>query len=228
MSSFNKLVAALTLLLLLGLAAAGQPGDSRLHVVDRAATVQASRVLSLDEICGSIRRDLRSNGAPDAALPSAEQLRPAVPVTVTVDDPGLRVLRIDPDVVPGSARVRLWTASEPAIHPFDVRVLAADSLLRWLSQREGSGHASLILTGGAKPAEETHFAPQHPAPKPPALVFPGQTATLLLEQLDMQVRTPVMPLARGISGQWIRVRNLSTGQILAAQVVGPGSLAAQF
>jgi len=38
----------------------------------------------------------------------------------------------------------------------------------------------------------------------------------------------VMPLTRGVSGQWIRVRNLSTGQILAAEVVGPGSLAAQF
>jgi len=228
MSSFNKFVAALALLLLPDLAAAGQPGDSRPPAVDRAATAPASRILSLDEICRSIRRDLRSNGAPEAALPSAEQLRPAVPVAVTVDDPGLRVLRIDPDVVPGFARVRLWTAGEPAIHPFDVRILAAGRLLRWLSQHEGSVHASLLLAGGAQLAEEKHFAPQRPTPKPPALVFPGQTATLLLEQPDMQVRTPVMPLTRGVSGQWIRVRNLSTGQILAAEVVGPGSLAAQF
>ena len=228
MSSFNKLVAALALLLAPGLAAAGQPRDLRPHAGDRTAAAQASRVLSLDEICSSIRRDLRSNGAPETALPSAEQLRPAVPIVVTVDDPRLRVLRVDPDVVPGSVRVRLWTGGEPAIHPFDVRVLAANSLLRWLGQREGSMHASLVLTAGGKPAEERRFAQQHTAPKPPTLVFPGQTATLLLEQPDMEVRTPVMPLARGVSGQWIRVRSLSTGQILAAEVVGPGSLAAQF
>lgn len=228
MRSINKLVPALALLLAPGLAAAGRPGDSRSHAAGSAAIAHASRVLSLDEICNSIRRDLRSNGVPEAALPPAAQLRPAVPVTVTVGDPGLRVLRVDPDVVPGSARVRLWTGGEPAIHPFDVRILAAGSLLRWLGQREGSAHASLVLIGGAKPAEQKHFVRQHPESKPPTLVFPGRTATLLLEQPDMQVRTPAMPLARGVSGQWIRVRNLSTGQILAAQVVGPGSLAAQF
>ena len=227
MGSLTKLVAALMLVLLPTCADAGRPGWTRADRADGTVIRHASRALSPAEMCASIRHALRSSGAPEATLPSAEQLRPAVPITVNVADPGLRVLRIDPDVVPGAARVRLWTGKEPAIHPFDVRVLAAGSLLRWLSRREGSAHASLVLTSGVKPAVESYFA-QPPAPKPPTLVFPGRTATLLLEQPDLQVRTPVMPLARGVSGQWIRVRNLSTGQILAAQVVGPGNLVTQF
>jgi hypothetical protein len=223
MRSLKTLVAALALVLLSNLAVAGQPGQPRPDAADRTAA-HVSRVLSLGEICASIQHALRSEGAPESALPSSAQLRPAVPVTVTVADPGLRVLRIDPDVVPGSARVRLWTAKQPAIHPFDVRVLDAGELLRWLVQHRGS----LALAIGVKPMSEGHVAQQRPVPKPPALVLPGQAATLLLEQPGMQVRTPAMPLARGVSGQWIRVRNLSTGQILAAQVVGPRSLVAQF
>ncbi len=227
MPSISKFVAALTLLLLPPLAAAGPSGQSRPEAADRGVVARASRVVSIGEMCSAIRRTLRSSGAPEATLPSVGQLRPAVPITVTVADPGLRVLRIDPDVVPGSARVRLWTGEQPVIHPFDVRILAAGRLLRWLNQREGSAHGSLVLTAGVKPVAESNLA-RRPAPKPPALVFPGRTATLLLEQPDMQVRTPVMPLGRGVSGEWIRVRNLSTGQILAAQVVGPGSLVTEF
>jgi Chaperone for flagella basal body P-ring formation len=227
MPSIREFVAAITLLLLPSLAFAGEPGQSRPEAADRGVFAHASRVVSPGEMCSAIRRALQSSGAPAGTLPSVGQLRPAVPVTVTVVDPGLRVLRIDPDVVPDSARVRLWTGKEPAIHPFDVRVLHASGLLRWLIRREGSAHPSLVFTAGVKAAGESYFA-QRPAPKPPTLVFPGRTATLLLEQPDLQVRTPVMPLARGVSGQWIRVRNLSTGQILAAQVVGPGSLVTQF
>jgi len=228
MRSLNTFSAALAFVLLSGnLAAVGQPPDSNAKVAGRSNVAPASRLLSLGEMCGAIRRALRSSGAPESVLPSAAELRPAVPIAVSSANPGLRVLRIDPDVVPGAARVRLWTGRQPAIHPFDVRIQNAGNLLRWLHQREGSEHGSLILTAAEKPAEESHFA-GHPAPKLPTLVFPGRTATLLLEQPDLQVRTPVMPLARGIAGQWIHVRNLSTGQILTAQVVGPGSLVTQF
>jgi Chaperone for flagella basal body P-ring formation len=223
MGSFNKLAAALLLLLPVAcMAGAGQPGD----VAKPIRTVPASRVLSLGEICSSIRSALQSSGAPEAALPSIEQIRPSVPVMVAVADPGLQVLRMDADVVPGSLRVRLWTGKEPAIHPFDVRILAAGDLLQWLGKRESSARVVAV-----KPAQEM------PAPRPPAqtletklptLVFPGRTATLLLYAPGMEVRTPAMPLNSGVSGEWIRVRNLSTGQIIDAQVVGPGSLATHF
>ncbi|HEX4074109.1 MAG TPA: flagella basal body P-ring formation protein FlgA [Candidatus Acidoferrales bacterium] len=226
MLSPHKLAAALTLLLAPGLAVAGQPGQPHLDSDRSAIASRSSRILSAGELCSSIQSALRSSGAPEAALPSAEQLRPAVPVTITVGDPGLQVLRMDADVVPGSVRVRLWTGNEPVIHPFDVRVLADPDLLRWLAQSEHSTHASRVFNASAKPAKEKQFAP--PTPKPVTLVFSGRTATLLLRQPDMEVRTPVMPLNSGVSGQWIRVRNLSTGQTIAAQVVGPGSLVAQF
>lgn len=227
MQSPHKLAAALALLLAPGLAVAGQPGQPHLDPDRLAIASRSSRILSVSELCSSIRSALQSNGAPEAALPSAEQLRPAVPVMVTAGDPGLQVLRMDADVIPGSVRVRLWTGNEPAIHPFDVRVIADPDLLRWLAQSESSTHASLVFKASAKSAGEKHFA-QPPAPKPVTLVFSGRTATLLLRQPDMEVRMPVMPLNSGVSGQWIRVRNLSTGQMIAAQVVGPGSLVAQF
>lgn len=201
----------------------------RAAAAGRVATSNAPRELSLREICSSIRSALRSQGARESALPSLEQIRPAVPITVTVGDPGLQVLRMDADVAPGAIRARLWTGGEPAIHPFDVRILADRELSHWLAQRSDSARAALVFKAGAvaKPALHPRV-PQPRAPKLPALVFPGQAATLLLEQPNMEVRTPVMPLARGVSGQWIRVRSLSTGQVLAAEVVGPGSLARQF
>jgi hypothetical protein len=223
MSLINKGVAAILLLLLgPGLAFAGRPSGA----AGRVEAPRPSRILSVAEICGSIRRALESNGAPETALPSAEQLRPAIPITVDVDDPGLQVLRMDADVVPGSVRVRLWTGKEPAIHPFDVMVFADASLLRWLDSRDASPRASVSFASDGKPGRERPLT--QPIPKSPTLVFPGRTATLLLRAPGIEVRTPVVPLNSGVSGQWINVRNLATGQIISAQVVGPASLAAQF
>lgn len=210
----------------LGAGVAGAAAGGR-EAAARVAAPHASRVLSLDEIHASVQVALQSHGAPASALPSADQIRPAVPITVSVADPGLEVLRMDADAAPGVVLARLWTSGEPVIHPFDVRILADPGLLHWLAQRTDSARASLIFTASAKPQQESHAA-QPRAPKQPPLVVPGQAATLLLEQGNMEVRTPAMPLARGVSGQWIRVRNLSTGQVLAAEVVGPGSLARHF
>lgn len=215
--------AALTLLFLPAFAAARQPAHSD---AGPAPSTHASRVISTDEICSSIRHALQSNGAPEEALPSAQQLRPALPVTITVSDPGLEVLRMDADVVPGAVRARLWTANEPAIHPFDVRILADRPLLRWLAQRAAPKHVFLIFNAGVQLAENRRFAT--PVPKAATLVFPGEMATLLLRQPGMEVRTPAMPLNPGVSGQWIRVRIPATGQILSAQVAGPGSLVSNF
>ena len=202
------------------------------RAANRARSSHGSRELSLREICSSIQLALQSQGAPASALPAAEQIRPAVPIAVTVANPGLEVLRMDADVAPGAVRARLWTSGEPAIHPFDVRILADPALLHWLAQHSDSQRASLAFGTASDSARHAPAsqprAPQQPAPKPPTLVFPGQAATLLLEQPNMEVRTTVMPLARGVSGQWIRVRNLATGQIFAAEVVGPGSLAREF
>lgn len=230
MGSFTKTLAA-ALMVLLGpnLAVARQPGDAPLGSGDRLIVAHASRAVSLDEICHSIRRTLESKGAPESAVPSVGQIHPAVPVMITTDDPGLQVLRMDADVIPGSVRVRLWTGGQPAIHPFDVTVLGASNLLQWLNGQKGfvATPVSVISAADSKPSEKNNFA-KPPAPKPQALVFPGRTATLLLRAPGMEVRTPVMPLDRGVSGQWVRVRNLSTGQILNAEVVGPGSLAMEF
>ena len=226
MHSVRKFAAVFILLLGPGLAAAGQPAQPHSDGAARSSAMHASRILSVDEMCSSIRRALQSSGAPEAAVPSVEQLRPALPVTITVSDSGLQLLRMDADVVPGSVRARLWTANEPAIHPFDVRILSDRALFHWLTQRAAPAHAFLIFNAGVRLAEERRFAKS--LPKPVTLVFPGQTATLLLRQPDMEVRTPVMALNPGVSGQWIHVRNISTGQILAARVVGPGSLVTQF
>lgn len=227
----TMLIAPALVALALAPAAAPSAGPSP-RAADRATAPRASRELSLGEIRGSIRLALQSLGAPESALPAAEQLRPALPIAVTVSDPGLEVLRMDADVAPGAVRARLWTSGEAAIHPFDVRILADPALLRWLAQRTDSRRASLVLASASNSAQQAKAsqprAAQLGAPKQPPLVFPGHVATLLLEQPDMQVRTPVMPLARGVSGQWIRVRNLSTGQVLAAEVVGPDRLARQF
>ncbi|HUA01655.1 MAG TPA: flagella basal body P-ring formation protein FlgA [Candidatus Aquilonibacter sp.] len=224
MASLPKVFAACAILAIAPvLVSAAQPSGAS----SRATAGPASHALSAAELCDSIRRTLLADGAPRNVLPSVAQIEPTLPVSVTVDDPGLQVLRIDPDVTPGVVRVRLWTSNEPAIHPFDVRILEARYLLQWLGDADEATHASVVFVADSRLRGAARFA-RPLAPKPPELVFPGRRATLLMQSSDMQIRTSVMPLDCGVAGQEVRVRNLSTGEILQAKVTGPSSLVTNF
>jgi Chaperone for flagella basal body P-ring formation len=199
-------------------------------IPDRITVVRMARPLSNQEVAAAIDRMLEKNDFPDAALISKETLHPAVPVMVSTEDPGLKVLRMDVGATPGSVRFELWTSGEPSIHPFDVTAHASTDLSNWILRRDGRALAAPVLVADANVIREKPRAPPRARFESIAqsLVLPGQKVSLLLESPGLEVRTPAISLERGARGQWIRVRNLSTSAILRAQVADSETVMTNF
>jgi len=56
------------------------------------------------------------------------------------------------------------------------------------------------------------------------MVNQGKPAVLVMEGPSFRMTIPVVPLENGVLGQRVRVRNLDSRRIVAAEVVGPGRL----
>jgi len=56
------------------------------------------------------------------------------------------------------------------------------------------------------------------------MVNQGKRAVLVMEGPSFRMTIPVIPLENGVFGQQVRVRNLDSRRVVAAEVVGPGSL----
>jgi flagella basal body P-ring formation protein FlgA len=56
------------------------------------------------------------------------------------------------------------------------------------------------------------------------MVNQGKRAVLLMEGRSFQISIPVIPLENGVLGQQVRVRNIDSRRVVAAEVVGPGRL----
>jgi len=213
---------------------------ARIAIPERITLTCAARAISRKEIAAAIRRALEKDRFADSSALVASDVVAAVPVFVTSDDPGLEVLRTWLGRTPGSTSFELWTSSEPKVRPFDVVVRNFPALAAWLRsrglRREQSGSPALLAVSRERFGKGL-VGPYGSDPRlrrasrwreRPSLVVPGKTVSLVLASRNMRVHTSAMPLQRGSLDQWIRVRNLSTGQILNAQVVGPGTLEAVF
>lgn len=58
-------------------------------------------------------------------------------------------------------------------------------------------------------------------------VEPGMRVTLLLQAGVVEIATQAEALQGGVTGDWLRLRNLSGGREVEAQVIGPGILRAR-
>jgi len=56
------------------------------------------------------------------------------------------------------------------------------------------------------------------------MVNQGKRAVLVVEGPSFRMTIPVIPLENGVFGQQVRVRNLDSRRVVAAEVVGPGTL----
>ncbi|HMD96080.1 MAG TPA: flagellar basal body P-ring formation chaperone FlgA [Terriglobia bacterium] len=56
------------------------------------------------------------------------------------------------------------------------------------------------------------------------MVNQGKLAVLVMEGRSFQISVPVIPLENGVLGQQVRVRNIDSRRVVAAEVVGPGRL----
>ena len=214
---------------------------SRITIPERITITRAAREITREEICDAVRRVLAKNGFAQAPGLLPAQIVPAVPVLITVDDPRLEVLRMHLGNESESAQFELWTSAEPTVRPFEVAVRDFPALTNWIKSHDASPPAAPALLVAAKlhvagrnDSSQTDKSTPSLFPERPTqrrtnwLVVPGNTAALLLQSPNMRVHTLAVPLENGALGQRIRVRNLSTGAVLEAQVVGPGNLAASF
>ncbi len=206
--------------------------ENELSVPASVVVERASSELSRQQVLLAIRAALVRNGFANPSALTPADVRFEMPVRVTTDDPGLKVLgmRIDPAL--RLAVFRLWTTGESVVRPFDVVVRPEGGLKPWLESVRGEGrpasHADFpvqrwIRTGTSA---GTVWRARKPRPKP--LVLPWQTASLLLISDTMEIHTTAEPLERGYLGQVIRVRVHKTRQVFRAKVVAPDCLEARF
>jgi len=206
---------------------------------------RASRPLTRGEIIRTINSALsRQNPAGDYRL-DPKEVQLSVPVYVTRNDPGLKVLTISSDPFRGETQFVLWTSDEPNILPFTITVQRALKLPTLVTRR-GISPGEIVSSAdfamemraqkknGSTPlisprdlaGLETRAAIRAGQPvdldffKRPILVKPGALATLIVLGSAFSIKTIVEPLEQGVLGQEIRVRNTETRQVVQARVVG--------
>ena len=204
------------------------PGFLRLRLRDRAATVAIvatvllvgrvsatrPRPLTDQEIRRSIANALRAAGVP-GALAALHSQRLSAPVTVTVAQPRLRVLAIQPDPLEGVTRFQMVADAEPHLLPFEV------SLAELINFPGG-----VPVWHSSRPNKALPFADEHRRVPlhPDWLVRPSHPAILTILAARFRVNLSVRPLELGARGQTIRVRDVAGKRILRAAVIGPDQL----
>jgi hypothetical protein len=204
------------------------------------------RRLSADEIRTAIESFLDAEGLPNLRTPNQDALNFQAPVFVTKDDPGLKVIRLEPDRVRRQVRFLLWTSKEPQVLPFYVtaealpKSPARESLiplevgpeanprgnLERLWKAEAEGLAALQRGGRYGVVGQKAALGLQLALPPVLLVMRGKAAKLVLETQSLRMTALVTPLESGSKGQIIRVKNPDTQRVFRAEVVGAGLLAA--
>jgi hypothetical protein len=196
-----------------------------IEVPESVVVERRARELSQAEVFAAIRAALGEKGFTNAAA-----LRPAdvlleMPVMVTASDPGLRVVLMSFDPTLGLAVLRLWTAKERAIRPFDVMVRPVEGLGTWLETVNGGARMAQTR---ARVSEQVAAARWERRPRGKPLVMALRTASLVLVSDTMEIHTTAEALEPGYLGEIIRVRMTSTRQVVRAKVVGTDSLKAGF
>ncbi|MGH7868616.1 MAG: hypothetical protein ACREP9_13560, partial [Candidatus Dormibacteraceae bacterium] len=161
------------------------------------------RALSSEEIADALNAEARRRGLRGADPLGLGGTELTAPVTVTADQPDLRVISVQPNPARRTTQFQLVAASEPGLVPFsvivprlvkfpDAEVAKARSASRktapdWANQAKARRSPSMASVA-PKPIP---FQP--PKPKP-ILVEPGALATLLVTGKGFTIKAVVIPL----------------------------------
>jgi hypothetical protein len=183
---------------------------------------RAPRLLSRLEIFQAIQGDLAGRGIRANVTLQPDDLLIQSSVPVVGVKLGLVVKKIGYDPVRRETIFELWASGEPSYLPFEV------------STRRDPQSLGLIQILGSTPlsARSSLGRPDGPASlspsKEPALVKPGNTATLVILGENVRITIAVAPLQLGFQGQSILVRDLATARVFTAVVAGAGLLQARL
>jgi hypothetical protein len=194
-------------------------------ITQGAVVERRARQLSRAEVFGAIRAALGEKGFANASELRPADVRLEMPVIVTASDPGLHVRAMSLDPALHLAVFRLWTAKEPRIRPFDVLVRPVDGFRAWLEATNG---ARVIEARARLAAQTATIARRQQRPRGKPLVLALHAASLVLVNGTMEIHTTAEALEPGYLGQIIRVRMISTRQVIRAKVVGTDRLEAGF
>lgn len=186
----------------------------------RLAAPRDLRPLAVEEVIAAIERALAQQSPPVIENLSAKNVLLESQIQVGKGDPDLQVLRAEFDAGIKRARFLLRAAGDRNALPFYVT----------LSPSEVLPPSSYFGRGGAlgSPTALAAIGSEAKKATPAVLVSPEQSATLALQSNLVGMTAEVVPLERGIMGQWVRVRVMDTGKILRARVDGRAHLEAQF
>jgi hypothetical protein len=190
----------------------------------------SSRLLTRAEITAAIQKSLDANGFSTGSPLQPGDISIEARVIVTEAHPNLTVMRIESR--PGSAitDVALWTASEPRIPPFWVKVDRPISQPQAKSIAiKSPGEESSPKAPEASPRQTPiHYIAReavqtHPilraTPNDQPLIHVGNPIELVVQGAGMRITAKAKALETGREGQQIRVECEPAGKILVARVV---------
>jgi len=208
--------------------------------------------ISPAEVLQVIQTALREHGVANYDELRPENLRVQTTLGVAGEYAALQVVKIDYDSLRGETRFRLRASKGPRPLPFIVTTDGWRPLVRSLVARRDlrPGETpqpqdfAVELREISRCGELANLAPKELAGqqirrpirqgevvrseflKPMTLARPGHPATLVMEGANLRIVTTVIPLQPGGKGQHIRIRGLSTGKVMTAEVVAPNLLRA--
>ena len=190
--------------LILAVAAAAHP-ETPCPVASDSATISRCAVWQ------AIRESLHGQGMRERDLPMPQQLAFLPPIVL--GPTRLQVIRTAWNEEQKTIEVRLRCIRGATCLPFLVRVQVMLAQAPAIRERLVSPGQLDTSRGVSRSAESG-----------PALVFPGQIATLLAQNRGLRISSTVVCLDRGTLGQQVRARRQNGTRSIRARVVGAGRL----
>ena len=172
------------------------------------------RALTRAELHEAIRDGFRRRGLFEFQVLAESDLQVMNPVFVTGEDPRLEVTSMACDSTGSRTWFRMRAAAEPGLLPFYVSAAGCLGGSAWLSRGQQTNSVLGTSQGNGRPLAKVRDAPR------PVLVGPGQVAQLRIEGAGYRISRRVVPLEKGVLGQWVRVRCLDSRRVVKAQVGG--------
>jgi hypothetical protein len=233
MAIFKTRISGVILLLLLVFATlmGARAADAPLYKVLRAPSsagggisLRLGQTISRQEIFKAIQAELERMGISGRGDLRPEDLgiQTSVPANL-LDSSGLRVEKAFFDPQRRQIVLEVRTSPKPRYLPFEVTIRRNHGIISEL--------AGKLAEAGAGVQTESHDADGGSGqvrPKLPFLARPGTAATLIMLGENVRITTTVVPLQPGAKGQSILVRDLSTAQVMAAEVVAENLVQARF